>query len=481
MATPASKEIVPNLTTELQAQFNFAPDPTGQWLQSDNFNHASLGGTEVYEWLPTRTRVLAYGSRLEMGTRRVDIAGLLELAKIIHPRVKGVDHVLNFWDGRPNIKVTEDDEWVYMGVNIEPTTEGFESRFSQPEFAFFAALTAAIEGKSYLQLRRNRWHGAFIKGVENMESRGSSGIFAHPRVEGEMTTGSSCELPPIITAANLAEYPLETSRNYIHAPVAVIERGRRILSENRSWIIGHNGRDTVDFNVHYHDWLREKSRHKSVNLHLLIPEDIEVKSFADLAKLTRAEIYKWNEGYNPQSISRWETDVRVVVGKHKLRIVTADGNFKLEAKEPTCDSCGTPEWKFRRPTEEEDRWDPHPEVYLERTQNERCCLDCKPKLEEEFANAHPFARRSKALVEGRRRLDELGFSDVEIWENQVFPIGAYTRKSNNQGWELFTRIKYTRDGREVIRSIGTPVLTVDGELVMPEMMSREFVDFRYKV
>lgn len=480
--TTARPEVVPNLTTELQAQFNFTPDSTQHWLQSDTFDHASLGGVEVYEWLPTRTRVLASGSRLEMGTRRVDIAGLLELAKIIHPKVTGVDDVLNFWQGRPNIKVTEDGDWVYMGVNIEPTTEGFESRFSQPEFAFSAALTAAMEGKSYLQMRRSKWHGGFMEHVEALEPGSRAGIFDHPRSEGaEIASGSSCELPPIITAANLLEFPLETSKTSLHAPVAVVEGGRRILTDDRAWIIAHNGWDNVDFNVHYHDWRREKSRHKSVDLYLPIPEGVEVKTFADLSKLTRAVIYKWNEGWNPKSTSRWETDVKVDVEEHRVRVATTDGSFKLEAKEPACDNCGTPEWKFRRPTEEEDRWNPYPEIYLERRDNERCCLDCKPKLEQEFADAHPFARRSKALVEGRKRLDELGYPDVEIWEDQVSPLGVHTGRQKYQGWELFTRIKYTRDGRDVIRSTGTPVLSVDGELTMPEMMSREFVDFRYKV
>lgn len=437
----------------------------------------------MYEWLPTRTRVLAEGTRLEMGTRRVDIEGVLELAKIVHPKVRGVDDVLNFWQGRPNIRVTEDGDWVYMGVDIEPTTEGFEAKFSKPEFAFSEALTAAIRDKSYLQMRRNSWHGSFIKEVESLEIGSRAGIFAHLRSDGETPLGILCELPPLITASNLSEYPLETHRNSLHAPVVAVEGGRRILSENSSWIIAHNGQETVDFSIHYYDWIRGrgKSRHKSLVLQLPIPEGVEIKSFADLSKLTRAIIHRWSEGYNPTSSSRRETDVKVEVGEHKVRIVTADGDFKLEAKEPACDHCQTPEWRFRKPTEEEDRWNPYPEIYLERENNERCCLDCKSKLEQEFADVHPFARRSKALAEGRKRLDDLGYPDVEIWEGQVFPRGVYTRRQKNQGWELFTRIKYSRDGRDIIRMIGVPVLSVDGELTMPEIMSREFVDFRYKV
>lgn len=481
MAT-ARPETQPNLTAELQAQFNFThDDPTQRWLQSDTFDHASLGGVEVYEWLPTRTRVLADGTRFEMGTRKVDIEGLLELAKIIHPRVKGVDDVINFWQGRPNIKVIEDKDWVYMGVDIEPTTEGFESKFSQPEFAFSAALTAAIEGKSYLQMRRNRWHGSFMKNVEELEPNSRAGIFAHPRSDrAEVVSGSSCELPPIITAANLSEFPLETYKTSLHTPVTIVEGGRRVLRDDYAWVIAHNGEEIVAFHLNRRNWQKKRPDSKYIGLGLPIPEGVEVKSFADLAKLTRGVVYHHTYDSNPESVSRRETDVKVEVGKHRVRVVTADGNFRLEVEEPACDNCQTPEWKFRKPTPAEDEWNPHPEIYLERKDNERYCLDCKPKLEQEFADAHPFARRSKALAEGRKRLDNLGFTDVELWEDQVFPIGAYTRRGGFQGWELFTRIKYSRNGREIIRMTGIPVLSVDGELKIPEMMSREFVDFRYK-
>lgn len=481
MATTASKEVVPNLTTELQAQFNFAPDSTQRWLQSDTFDHVSLGGAEVYEWLPTRTRVLADGTRLEMGTRRVDIEGLLELAKIVHPRVRSIDDVVKFWQGRPNIKVTEDGDWIYMGVNIEPTTEGFESRFSQPEFAFSAALTAAIEGKSYLQMRRSKWHGGVMKHIEALEPGSRAGIFAHPRPDGEIASGASCELPPIITAANLLEFPLETNRTSIHAPVTIIESGRRTLRDDHAWVIAHNGEETVAFHANRHNWQKRRPESKYIGLSLPIPEGVEVKSFADLAKLTRGVIYHHTHDSNQKSVSRQETDVKVDIGKNKVRVVTADGNFKLEVEEPACVSCHTPEWKFRKPTEEEDRYNPYPEIYVERSRGERCCLDCRHKLEQEFADAHPFARRSKALEEGRKRLDELGYPDVEIWEYRVWLLGVYTRRQKYQVWGLFTRIKYTRDGRDIIRSTGTPILSVDGELTMPEMMSREFVDFRYKV
>lgn len=474
--TPESQ---PNLTAELQSQFNFALDNTGKWLQSDTFDHASLGGVEVYEWLPTRTRVLSDGTRLEMGTRRVDIEGLLELAKIIHPKVRGVDEVLNFWDGRSNIKVTQDNDWVYMGVDIQPTTEGFEHKFSQPEFAYFEALTAAINDKSYLQMKRNKWHRGFIENVEELKPRSRAGIFAHPIEDRKIASGSACALPPIITATKLLEFPLATNETSLYAPAVATERGKKVVSDNKSWIIAHNGQEAVFFGINKHEW-GEKYRGKGVNLNLLIPDDIEVKSFSDLSKLRKAVIYNWNEGFNPTSSSRWETDVNVDVGEHKVRITTLDGNFRLEVKEPACDHCQIPKWNFRKPTSAEDEWNPHPEIYLEKRINERCCLDCKGKLEQEFADAHPFARRSKALIEGRKRLDDLGYADVEIWEDQVWPIGAYTRRQEIQGWEIFTRIKYSRDGKELIRMTGIPILNVDGELIMPEMMSREFIDFRYK-
>ena len=65
---------------------------------------------------------------------------------------------------------------------------------------------------------------------------------------------------------------------------------------------------------------------------------------------------------------------------------------------------------------------------------------------------------------------------VEIWDDQVWRTQLI---SGQKGWQFFTRIQYERDGRNIIRHGGIPVLTDEGEF-RPNMFPREYVTFRYQ-
>lgn len=496
------------LPVELKVNFGFSPDPSQKWIQSDNFDHVSIGGAELGEWLPTRARVLADGTRYEIGARRVDIEGLLELNKLVKPDVRGMDHVVGFWEGRPKVKVTEEDDFVFMGVDIPPTVEGFEQEFGAVTGAFDVAIAAAVEGKTYVQMLQDKWHKHWVNDVEKDRHGGGTMIFNNffDRLdEGEEPAeGSACRVRPQVIVDTLREFPIDTHETSVHfAPATVIRDG--VKKEFKDiWLIAHNGRspeifggaETVDINGHESIFNNEAEKWESdgFNVSLQIPEGTEVKTVNDMAKLDKAAVTRNRYSDGRDSVINY-LDVDVTVGDKSVKVDSKDGTFSVEVRQPSCDECEIPTWKFRWPTEEEfaQDWDPTNREFRMHGANTslgiyRCdmrsdegdkthCIDCAKKVEAQYLQEHPFASKARSVEIARGRLDNSGFSDINIVADQVWRTPGLTGIA---GWEFFTEIQYQRDGRNIIRYTGSPVLRDDGTFES-NMRSREYVDFRYKV
>lgn len=504
MATERPRKLLSTLPVELKVQFGFTPDSSQKWIQSDNFDHVSIGGPEHGEWIPTRARALADGTRFEIGARRVDIEGLLELAKLIKPDVKGMDHVVGFWEGRPKVKLTEEDDFVFMGVDIPPTVEGFEQEFGAVTSAFDVALTAAIEGKSYVQMMQDKWHKHWVEDVEKDRQGGRTCIFREMFDDMEPAEGSTCRIRPQVTVDTLREFPIDTYETSVNfAPATVIRDGKSKEFKD-IWLIAHNGRNQDVFNgdetvaIHINESTNndetEKWEHDGLSLHLQIPDRIEVKTVEDMAKLTKAEVFT-RDDLGDEEARRRTIDVKVSVEDDSIKVVSKDGSLSVEVRKPTCDECQIPVWKFRWPTEEEfaQDWDPYNREFRMHGANTslgiyRCdmrtdegtktrCIDCAHTVEERYLQGHPFASKSRSIEIARRRLDETGYDDVEIWKDQVWRTESLR---GIPGWEFFTKIEYQRDGRDITRYTGTPVLKDDGTFDL-NMRPREYIDFRYKV
>lgn len=516
MANPASREVVPNLTTELKAQFNFTPDPTQHWLQSDEFDYVMIGGVEQYEWLPTRARVLADGTRFEIGARKVDLEGLLALAKIVKPTAKGIDRVIKFWGKHHKVGVSVEDDWVFMGVDVEPTTEGLSKEFSGIGFAYDLAITAAIEGKTRTGMLKERRTKSLIRQIEH--PMGYSRIFGASvkeitesseslEPEEDITQEPVAETTPRrrITVDTLREFPIDTHETSINfAPATIVRNGVSKEFEG-IWLVAHNGKDprifngdqTVDIHALDAQFNDETDRWENdgVSLHLQIPEGVEVKTVEDMAKLTKAEVHPRDDMGNIE-FRKSILDVAVTVEDDAVKIVSQDGSLSVEVRKPICDECKIPTWKFRWPTKEEidADWNPYKEFSNHGANTSlgiyRCdmgtdegtkthCFDCARKIDQQYLEAYPLAARSRAIAEARSRLDEAGYADVQICETQVWRT-EIPRGALKPAWEFFTDTKYKRDGREIIRHTGITALTDEGEFI-PNLLPREFVDFRYKV
>ncbi|MEK7188547.1 MAG: hypothetical protein AAB685_01685, partial [Patescibacteria group bacterium] len=100
------------------------------------------------------------------------------------------------------------------------------------------------------------------------------------------------------------------------------------------------------------------------------------------------------------------------------------------------------------------------------------CGDCIGPVIEDYLDLHPYARKEAALEIARERLDNLGYGDVEVVEDQTWRYGP-------SGWRMFTQIEYERDGRRIVRYTGMSSVDGEGEFAA-NMLPQEYVDFRYQ-
>ena len=491
------KPSINQLPAELQRQLNFEFDPSREWLQNDELTQ--VGGIEHGEWLPARARVSKNGTRFEVGTRVQDLEGLLKLNRIVRQTVQTVDTVINFWQNNPKFGTRVEDEWIYIGADIEPTIEGMETEYDAVNFAYDVALESAISGRSYEKLAQDeRWYGDLLKHIQE-PGHGRTGLFgrsaeeeARRQSEPEPEEGATCEIRPPITANNLREFPLDTYKTSLSGiPGTMVTWDGRTKELDGAWIIAHNGQPEVDIIDSKSDYDRSKKEwsHDRTNVTLPIPEGVEIKTVDDLAKLHKAQI-KLSTDDTEESV---ELDVDVTVEDNSFKMVAQDPNnpFSFEMRTSACTDCELPYWKFRRPTPEEaeEDWNPYKEFGMHSTGsggsrgNYEChidtpegqklyCFDCVKKVETAYLEEHPTARRATAIEIAKGKLTEAGYPDVQIWDTQVW------RMRPGQ-WELFTYIDYERDGKSIRRHTGIPTLTDDGEFE-PNMKPREYVDFIYQ-
>lgn len=487
-----------DLTQRLQAELEFQPDEASEWLINDEFTRTD--GVNGYEWLPTRVRISGNGTRLEFGVRKEDVEKYLELSRIAGDNAQDLDHFQNFWPEDSRIGVTEDEEWLFMGADIEPTVMGLQKDYQGIHFGIELALTAAADGKSYDEMKASEWCSSMLRDAENPRSDGSYvRLFPEQEVEADDEDGHEHRSSWARDAENLRIYPLESSEKSVHYAPYEVRFSDKTFSGTNAWLArNYHDREDVRISMAWHVWDEAAEDHgwNHINVALPIPEGVEVKTVDDMAKLTAVELEVDQGNKGKQTV---EISVKVTVEDHTLRIDGEDGEFSMELKEPACAECEKPMWKFRRPTdvENEFRSDPRQKeiitdssrragngVYYHTMEvnegdEDTFCVDCFPIIEERYAEEHPLARRPNAVAAVRARLDELGYSDVQLLPEQTWPIwkNGYDGKD---GLELFAFVEYERDGRKITRRCGEPIVLFNGTII-PNMPSREYVEFRQPV
>lgn len=501
---------VPNLTSELQRQLGFNFDPSHECLAKDDFT--KVGGIKEGEWLPARARIPSDGSRFEIGARVQDLEGLLELNRLGSRRVQSVDTIINFWQNHPKFSASVEGEWVFIGANIEPTTRGLEKEYSSVTSAYGVALESAISGRTYAQLARDRrWYGRVINQIEQTYQSGHSVLFKDPPKEDgqEPTEGASCPIVPEVTVTTLREFPISSiwyGLSDSPGKVRIGDQEREFVK--RSWIVVQpgnprvlNGSRTVEISIpetrtRFHRGNRPSDR---LTVYLQIPDGMEVQTIEDLKHITNAEF--WAQTGKRGGSSSTRSEVSINVKDDSFKIITSDQVIDIELKKPCCPNCETPTWRFPNRTDLiESRtlrkspkdwgdyahlygWDRGqeklvftPSVGRYSGQNVEICGDCIIPIVQGYIDEHPLALRTRAIGVARANLDQLGCSDVKIWEDQVWRA---THHRGIQGWEIFTKLEYERDGMQIIRHTGIPILTDEGEFT-PNMKPRKYIDFRYK-
>ncbi len=454
------------LPVELKVTLGFTEDPQQkEWLIHDGI--ASVGGVdEIYESLPAIARVSRDGTRYEVGARREDVEGLLALARIIKLQAQDINWVKDFWRDHPKFSFKEEGGWIYVGTNMEPTPIGFETEYRPVMLAYDLAIEAAIGNLTYDEMKADKENGTWIDYVENPTQR----TLLFSCLSDEISRGkeSNHEIDPerIITSDNLREFPLATYKTAIHfAPGKLVQEGKQKILKD-IYVCAHNGKPEVE--IRGEDGL---------NMRLSIPEEVNIRTVDDLRKLKQAQLI--NDKGEPSS----EMDVDIKVEDNAFHVVSSDGKFDLEVRTPACEDCKIPTWKFPWPQEDSAEMDfPLKKFRMHEVSTSlgiyRCnvgektyCFDCVSKLEEKYMHEHPFVMRSRAIDVARARLNNIGYTDVEIMEDQVWRTLA-------PGWEFQTKIVYERDGRRITRYTGAPTLSDEGEF-NSNMFSREYVDFRY--
>lgn len=485
------------LTQRLQSELEFRPDETGEWLVSDDFT--TTDGANGYEWLPTRTRVASTGERLELGVRKVDIEKSMDLSRINGETPKDLNCVRHFWPEDSRIGIAEDEEWFYIGAAIDSTVEGLEKDYQGIHFGLELALAAGATGKSYEELKADGRHEIMFRDAETARPEGARNCL-FPRPEEKHEGSEDDDSSWARDAENLRAYPLDTYEKSVHNAPYEVRFGEKTYSGMDGWLIARNygNRENVSVSMTWHNWDEnaEDNGWNTITATLPIPEGVDVQAVNDMPKLTSVELTVAQGDKDKQTL---EMQVKVVVEDHGLRIDSEDGAFSVELKEPACTECERPIWKFRWPTEEEDefRSDPRQKliitdsgthsgngVYYHTMDKDKgsgghrdtFCVDCFPVVEERYAEEHPLARRSNAVAAVRAKLDELGYSDVQLMPDQVWPV-MRERYDHKDGVEMFAFIEYERDGRTITRRAGRPIMLFDGTII-PDMPTREYVEFR---
>ena len=515
------------LPSALTEQFGFLSDPSGNWLQND-FKRASIGGIEEGEWLPVQARVSLDGTRFEIGARKVDLIGLFELRRIANahsqnpslnpyenlagPSNEVYQKMLDFWTSQPEpakVRVTEEEDSVFMGMEVKPTARGLEAQISNIDFAFDAPVHAALQGMTYTQMVEDkRWWDLVMKQIlesDPNQEGSTSGVFEYDRIEREVAEGATCETLPVVTAETLKDFPLETSRTHLNklpGTLTTLDGTEKKLDD--VYIIAHNGGNPiVDINSSEsdHDWYTHIWHHDRTRLQLVIPEGVEVKTVADLAKLTRAQV---QQNVDDEKIY-FEMDVDIAVEDKTIKLVAKDPNnpFSLEIGTRACADCETPYWRYPKTVRDgvldrdfsknPSEWSDHAFLYgygsgggegptftpaVGPNEGKEVCGDCIVPEIEAFVAENPLASRTKAIETARKNLDEIGHPEVQIWDDQVWRLSFGTDK--HEGWEIFTYVDYERDGRKIRRHTGIPTLTDKG-VFEPNLLPDEYIRFRHQV
>lgn len=473
------------LPVELKVHLGFKEDTQRkEWLIHDEI--AGIGGADLYESLPARARVSSDGTRYEIGVREEDVDGLLALARIINPQAQGLDQVKSFWKNHPKFSIKEEAGWMYIGANIEPTPIDFETEFGPVQQAYDLAITAAIKNMTYGKMKAHDWHGDWMNYAENPNQRT---LLFSTLEHITRSKQANHEINPknIITANNLREFPLSIHKVTIHfAPGKLVWDGKQKNLDN-IYVYADNGKPEVNISntdSRYNNATKQWE-HDDIKVKLPIPKELDIKTVDDLKKLKSMQIL------NDEWEVVGEMDIEVKVEDNAFRIISSDGKFNLEVRTPACEDCKIPTWKFPWPQNSCEDFDEKREKFSMHSVNTslgiyRClvnnngvektfCFDCVGKLEDRYVREHPFVLRQRAIEVVRRRLDEMGNADVEIWEDQVWRKDSYGIK----GWEFFTKIEYERDGRTIIRHTGIPTLSDEG-VFTPNMLPRKYVEFRYR-
>lgn len=454
------------------------------WLIYDDFNR--VGGSELYEWLPTRFRISPAGGRYEIGVRWVDIEGLLELTKTIGKNPQNSEAILTFWNDSPKRKFTvfEESEWVFMGIDIEPTVDGFEKEYDSLIFAYDLALFGIIERRSLADLTSDRKHSHKVNHALN--PHGSTALFGQLDHLFDRTEKSGCitcvNVEKGIEAETLTDYLLIDNRLGLRfAPGRLTVNGVTQKLDD-IWIQGYNGRPLIEIgnsdSTYDHEYDRWK--HNDLRITFQVPHDSPVYTIKDLENLVVASIKREMDEISEEAI----VSVMVVVDDNKVTIVSEDKKLSLEIEIPVCEGCRIPNWKFPGEIEEENishatmggffqhngslginrfitNFDEPQKTY---------CADCIGEAVEQYMDEHEYARGEYARQRVEAELIDMGYTDVKIDERGLIRL--------KNGWHFITTMEYMRGDRSIFRFTGNVGLDDDGNFIS-YMQPRKFVDFRH--
>jgi hypothetical protein len=516
MTTGETLQQEQGLTQRLQTELEFVPDETGEWLVNDDFTWSN--GLNGNEFLPTRVRVAADGTRLEFGVYKEDLEKNLELAHIAGEDAKDLDFVRNFWPEGHRINTVEEEEVIFFGAAIEPTAEDFESQYQGIHNGLEVPLEAAARGMAYEDTKGESSILRFsVLGAETVRNDGGSVLFPKKEepenLSDDAEAESGCPDYWDRSAENLRTFSIETWETFVSEAATELRIGDKIYigtglgrlnSKNRSGI--------VDISDSGYALDETTGKHEEIgrrwNLALTIPEDVEVKTVENTGQLTQAKLtlHEDSWGHTGGEPEEHELVVSVTVEDHELTIESEDGEFGVKFFEPACMRCETPIWKFEWPEELETErrqsgarsglgfggdiimaggsGSGNGVYYYSIGQYEygkrktTYCHDCFGELQEEFATEYPLARRENALAAVRAKLDEIGYSDVQLEPTQVWPAWPRRHRDGEDGdIEIFAFVEYERGARTIRRRAGVPTLTYDGKIT-PDMPSREYIEFR---
>lgn len=483
MSQTERKTIKVSLPQELQAKLSFRPDDENKWLIDDEMTRVG-GGPDLFEYLPTRIRVSMDGSRVEFGARCEDLEALLALARTVIPKVGSVNRIRDFWKDHWKFSSQEEGDWIFIGENIEPTTDAFEREYSRLNFAYDAAIAAAIHDKSYKGLVRRKRERKIIRAAEEENRAGRSMIFVNlmKNVEKAQEEYRECPVDPetIVTAEALRDFPLRSYKTSINfAPGELTLNGSKTRFGNIT-VVAYNGRPEVFIrasNDHY-DWKKEKWLSHSIRVTLPIPSDNPIETVTDLEGLTIAIV----EIETPQGKIKRELVVDIKVEDDSFVLETRDDHFALQVEKPICDGCKIPVWKFPYRTAPYIAGTDSGPFYqtnmslgiirhlVDSDEGRRTyCPDCIPAIVDQYLEAHPFASHERARNILRRRLDEMGYNQVQMYRDDIYGWGNL--------WVADTIIEYQRGRRMIARYCGSVRLNHDGKFES-KLFPLEYVNFR---